>query len=66
MALWQWGACSMYEPEDQEMVLVDKKSGKPVRPLTLQAQDGRPLGPGEVSFVARGKIVAERAEKSGK
>lgn len=62
MALWQWGARSLGVPEDQEMVLVDKKTGKPVRPLELQAQDGRLLGPDDVILVQRQTLTCRMSE----
>jgi DNA-binding HxlR family transcriptional regulator len=51
MALWQWAEGCLFESGGQEFVLVDRNDGKPVRPLALQAHDGRTLGPGDVTFV---------------
>lgn len=52
MAIRQWGeACGHGEPYR----LVDRRDGKPVRPLAFHAHDGRELGPDEVELVpARG------------
>jgi DNA-binding HxlR family transcriptional regulator len=43
VALRQWGEDHFFSPEEEHVVLVDKKSGRPVRPLELRAQDGRRL-----------------------
>jgi DNA-binding HxlR family transcriptional regulator len=55
MALWQWAEGCLFESGGQEFVLVDRNDGELVRPLALQAKDGRSLGPGDVSFVPRQK-----------
>jgi DNA-binding HxlR family transcriptional regulator len=43
VALRQWGEAFFFSPEESHVVLVDKKSGRPVRRLELRAQDGRRL-----------------------
>lgn len=44
-ALRQWGEDFFFAPEEAHVLLVDKKSGLPVRRLELRARDGRILGP---------------------
>lgn len=44
-ALRQWGEDFFFGPDEAHVLLVDKKSGLPVRRLELRAQDGRILGP---------------------
>jgi DNA-binding HxlR family transcriptional regulator len=45
VALRQWGEAFFFSPDEAHVLLVDKKSGLPVRRLELRAQDGRVLGP---------------------
>jgi DNA-binding HxlR family transcriptional regulator len=45
VALRQWGEDFFFEPDEAHVLLVDRKSGLPVRKLELRAQDGRILGP---------------------
>ncbi|MEW6641237.1 MAG: helix-turn-helix domain-containing protein [Pseudomonadota bacterium] len=44
-ALRQWGETFFFDPAEPHVLLVDRKSGLPVRKLELRAQDGRLLGP---------------------
>ena len=44
-ALRQWGEDFFFAPDENHVLLVDKKSGLPVRRLELRARDGRILGP---------------------
>jgi DNA-binding HxlR family transcriptional regulator len=44
VALRQWGEAFFFAPDEPHLVLVDKRSGRPVRRLELRAQDGRRLG----------------------
>lgn len=44
VALRQWGEEFFFEPNEARVLLVDRKSGRPVRRLELRAQDGRILG----------------------
>ncbi|WP_454647994.1 winged helix-turn-helix transcriptional regulator [Bradyrhizobium liaoningense] len=46
-ALRQWGEDFFFAPEEAHVLLVDKKSGAPVRRLELRARDGRILGPAD-------------------
>jgi DNA-binding HxlR family transcriptional regulator len=45
VALRQWGEAFFFSPDEAHVLLVDKKSGLPVRRLELRSQDGRVLGP---------------------
>ncbi|MEV6297488.1 helix-turn-helix domain-containing protein [Streptomyces sp. NPDC051896] len=52
VALRQWGEEFLFEPDEERLGLVDKRDGLPVAPLSLRAQDGRPLGPDDVQVSA--------------
>jgi DNA-binding HxlR family transcriptional regulator len=43
-ALRQWGEDYFFDAGERHSVLVDRKSGKPVRRLELRAHDGRVIG----------------------
>ena len=45
VALRPWGEDFFFEPDEAHVLLVDRKTGLPVRKLELRAQDGRVLGP---------------------
>lgn len=45
VALRQWGDAFFFEPGEPRVVLIDKKSRRPVRELELRAHDGRLLQP---------------------
>ncbi|SIO62581.1 transcriptional regulator, HxlR family [Singulisphaera sp. GP187] len=45
VGLRQWGEDACYEQEEAHSVLVDRKTGRPVRRLELRSEDGRILGP---------------------
>ena len=45
VALRQWGDEFFFEPGETHVLLVDRKTGRPVRKLELRAQDGRIIGP---------------------
>jgi DNA-binding HxlR family transcriptional regulator len=45
VALRQWGEDFCFEPHEAHVLLVDKKTGLPLRRLELRAQDGRIVGP---------------------
>ena len=51
VALRQWGESCLFEKGELDLLLVDQKSGKPVKPLQLQSQDGRILGPADLRMV---------------
>jgi DNA-binding HxlR family transcriptional regulator len=45
VALRQWGETFFFSPDESHVLLVDRRSGMPVRKLELRSQDGRVLGP---------------------
>jgi DNA-binding HxlR family transcriptional regulator len=51
VALRQWGESCLFEDEKLDLMLVDRKSGKPVKPLELRSQDGRLLGPADLRTI---------------
>ena len=51
VALRQWGESCLFEKGELDLLLVDQKSGKPVKPLELRSQDGRILGPEDLLMV---------------
>ena len=51
VALRQWGENHLFETGELERVLVDQKTGKPVKKLELRSQDGRLLGPADLRSV---------------
>jgi DNA-binding HxlR family transcriptional regulator len=53
VALRQWGEGCLFKKGELDMLLVDRKSGKPVKPLELRSQDGRLLGPSDLGTVGR-------------
>jgi hypothetical protein len=52
VALRQWGESCLFEPGELDLVLVDRKSGQPVKPLELRSQDGRLLGSADLRTVS--------------
>jgi len=55
VALWQWGEAHCFAPGELKYAMVDAANGRPLARLTLQADDGRPLGPRD--FRVRPKSV---------
>jgi DNA-binding HxlR family transcriptional regulator len=51
VALRQWGEKHLFEKGELDLLLVDRESGQPVRPLELRSQDGRLLGPADLRTV---------------
>lgn len=51
MAFRQWGEGCLFHDGGQELMLVERETGEPIRPLTLQAQDGRSVKPEDVKLV---------------
>lgn len=45
VAVRQWGEEFFFEPDEPHVVLVERKTGLPVRKLELRSQAGRVLGP---------------------
>jgi DNA-binding HxlR family transcriptional regulator len=68
VALRQWGASALYEPGEAQSAVVDRLTGKPVRPLELRSRDGRLLGPEDVEIVVdsskRVRAVTKRKKKA--
>ena len=48
VALWQWGETYFFDAGEPCPPLVDRRHGRPLRPLELHAEDGRLLGPSDV------------------
>lgn len=59
VALQQWGERSFYGRGECETAAVDSLHGKKLKPVTVQAHDGRVLGPEDVRFVSRRKVVSK-------
>lgn len=60
VALRQWGEAFFFSPGEAHVLLVDKKSGFPVRKLELRSKDGRVLGPDDaVVRAAPGQTAAQ-------
>ena len=51
IALRQWGESCLFGEGELDLLLVDRKSGQPVKPLELRSQDGRILGPADLRMV---------------
>ena len=51
VALRQWGESCLFEEGELDLLLVDQKSGQPVKPLELRSKDGRILGPEDLRMV---------------
>jgi len=51
VALRQWGERCLFEEEELELLLVDRQSGQPVKPLELRSQDRRLLGPADLQVI---------------
>lgn len=47
VALRQWGEAFAFEPHEPHSELLDRRDGKPLRPLEIHAADGRPITPAE-------------------
>jgi DNA-binding HxlR family transcriptional regulator len=48
VALRQWGESCLFKKGELDLVLVDRETGRPVRPLELRSEDGRLLGPADL------------------
>src|SRR5437764_199977 len=51
VALRQWGESNLFNKGELDLLLVDRKSGQPVKPLEVRSQDGRLLGPADLRTV---------------
>jgi DNA-binding HxlR family transcriptional regulator len=52
VALHQWGERCLFKEGELGLLLVDRKTGRPVKPLELRSQDGRLLGPADLQTVS--------------
>ena len=53
IALRQWGESCLFGEGELDLLLVDRKNGRPVKPLELRSQDGRILGPEDLLMVGK-------------
>jgi DNA-binding HxlR family transcriptional regulator len=51
VALRQWGERNLFEKGELDLLLVDRETGRPVKPLELRSKDGRLLGPADLRTV---------------
>jgi DNA-binding HxlR family transcriptional regulator len=51
VALRQWGESFLFKEGEGNLLLVDRESGQPVKPLELRSQDGRLLGPADLRTI---------------
>jgi DNA-binding HxlR family transcriptional regulator len=51
VALRQWGENNLFENGEPDLLLVDRQTCQPVKPLELRSQDGRLLGPEDLRTV---------------
>ena len=51
VALRQWGESWLFEKGELDLLLVDRKTGQPIKPLELRSQSGRTLGPADLRTV---------------
>ena len=54
VALRQWGERNLFEKGELELLLVDRQTCQPVKPLELRSHDGRLLGPADLRTVNMG------------
>ncbi|MGW1227074.1 winged helix-turn-helix transcriptional regulator [Streptomyces sp. NPDC001478] len=47
VALRQWGEGNFFAPEEPHSHLLDRRHGRPLRPLEVLDSEGRPVGPDE-------------------
>lgn len=57
LSLRQWGERWVSEMPSNP-VLVDRKSRRPIAPMAVRAQDGRPLSLGELEWIDRSEVKA--------
>jgi len=51
VALRQWGESCLFKEGEPDILLVDRESGQPVKPLELRSQDERLLGPADLRTI---------------
>ena len=59
LALRQWGQEWGYG--EMQVVLADRRDGKPVRKICVQAHDGRELGLADLTWVKAGEAPIQEA-----
>jgi DNA-binding HxlR family transcriptional regulator len=64
VALRQWSETFDPRPEEIGTLLVDRKSGRPVRKLELHSQDGRLLDVGDTTLKARPPAKPKRRTRT--
>ncbi|MEU0568163.1 helix-turn-helix domain-containing protein [Nonomuraea sp. NPDC005983] len=47
VALRQWGEAHCFDPGEPHSRLLDRHQGRPLRPLEIRTDDGRPISPDE-------------------
>lgn len=48
VGLRHWGEAFLFAPREEHSVLVERGSGKPIRPLDLRSRTGKSLTPDDV------------------
>ena len=51
VALRQWGERNLFKKGELDLLLVDRETGQPVKPLELRSKDGRLLGPADLRTI---------------
>ncbi len=64
IALRQWGECNLFDKGELDLELVDRESGRPVKPLELRSHDGRLLGPADLRTVDKSDRSHRRRRKN--
>ena len=53
VALQQWGERFLFKKSKRGLLLVDRETGRPVKPLELRSQDGRLLRPEDLRTISK-------------
>jgi len=61
IAMTQWGDTYMPHPEGKRLTFVDRRDGKPIKPVGVHASDGRKLKPREIRAEAGPGLLSERS-----
>jgi DNA-binding HxlR family transcriptional regulator len=64
IALRQWGENNLFNNGELDLELVDRESGRPVKPLELRSQDGRLLGPADLRTINKSDRLRRRRPKN--
>ena len=62
VGLRQWGESFLFAPRQDHSVLVERKSGEPVRHMELRSHKGKPLAPDDVVVV---KVTESSKRRAG-